>query len=208
MTTPQTHEPPPSRGGMPRGVVLPDTPATAPTLWHFSEEPDIRAFVPRPTASNPDSEPLVWAIDDAHAPLYFFPRDCPRVAFWALPTSTPEDIDRLLGVTAARMVIAVEAAWLERIRACALYAFRLPGDAFVSLSDHGAHVSRETITPLSVEPVGDLLARLAERDVELRVTPSLWPLRSVLLSATLHYSMIRMRHASAPDPAAAEDTVK
>ena len=189
-------------GGLPRGVVLPHRPPTDTLLWHFSEEPDIARFVPQPVKNNPDSEPLVWAIDDAHAPLYFFPRDCPRIAFWQLHTSTVDDVDRFLGhVTAAEIVIAVEAAWLARIRTTALYAYLLPGEAFTAHEDYGAHVTRQTITPLSVEPVGDLLDRLLERHVELRITPSLWPLRRALLDATLHYSMIRMRNAK-PEPEA------
>ncbi|MDQ6905547.1 MAG: hypothetical protein M3176_01840, partial [Chloroflexota bacterium] len=35
------------------------------------------------------------------------------------------------------------------------------------------HVSRELVVPLSVEPVGDLLAALTDAGVELRITPSL-----------------------------------
>ncbi|MGV3489112.1 MAG: DUF6886 family protein [Tuberibacillus sp.] len=43
---------------------------------------NITHFEPRQPQSFPDQPPLVWAIDEEHAPLYFFPRDCPRVAFW------------------------------------------------------------------------------------------------------------------------------
>jgi len=187
------------RGGLPRGVELRAVPPTADTVLHFSEDPDIAVFAPRPVASNPDSEPLVWAIDAEHAPLYFFPRDCPRIAWWALTTSTPEDVERFLGHTTARIVIAVEGAWLERIRDAKLYVYRFAAaDGFVSLEDHGCHVSRQTVTPLSVEPVGDLLTCLRDAGVELRVTPSLWPLRIALLTTTLHFSMIRMRNAAAP----------
>ncbi len=56
----------------------------------------------------------------------------------------------------------------------------------------------ETVTPLEVRPVVDLLRRLVEAGVELRVTPSLWPLNRAVVSSTLHYSAIRMRNA-APD---------
>jgi hypothetical protein len=185
------------KGGLPRGIALPTDHAEADVLFHYSEALDIKTFVPRPVASNPESEPLVWTIDAEHAPLYFFPRDCPRVAYWALPTSTPEDIERFLGHTAARRVIAIEGSWLERMRTTTLYSYRFAPDTFVSLRDHGCHVSRETVTPLSVEPVGDLLTRLRDAGVELRITPSLWPLRSALLDATLHFSMIRMRNATA-----------
>ena len=62
----------------------------------------------------------------------------------------------------------------------------------------GYYVSHESITPLTVEPVGDLLARLVASDVELRIMPSLRLLRNALVHASLHFSMIRLRN-SAPD---------
>ena len=177
-------------------------------LYHFSENPTIEIFDPRPIpASSAHSTPpppdraadlLVWAIDKGHAPLYWFPRDCPRIAYWALPTTTPEDVERFFGHTAARWVIAIEAAWLARLREAKLYAYQLPRDTFVPQWEGGGpgyYLSREPVTPLAVEPVGDLLARHAEAGIELRITPSLWPLRRALLSASLHFSMIRMRNA-------------
>jgi hypothetical protein len=177
-------------------------------LYHFSEDPAIEAFHPRPAPwRGPHSAPLtpdeardrlVWAIDEEHAPLYWFPRDCPRVAYWPLPTSTPGDVARFLGHTNARWVIAIEGAWLERVRQARLYAYRLPGDTFQPQGSHGGpgyYLSRESVTPLSVEPVGDLLARHVAANIELRITPSLWPLRHALIPATLHFSMVRMRNA-------------
>lgn len=167
-------------------------------LLHFSEDPAITHFQPRPLPARPGAPPLVWAIDEEYAPLYYFPRDCPRVAFWTTPSSTDEDIARFLAHTAARRVIAIEGGWLERVREARLYAYRLPGDTFASLGPDegpGYHVSREAVTPLSVEPVGDLLARLVDAGVELRLTPSLWPLYHALVPASLHFSMIRMRNA-------------
>jgi hypothetical protein len=170
-------------------------------LYHFSEEGGIAAFVPRTIASRPELPAAVWAIDDEHAPLYWLPRDCPRVAFWALPTSTPEDRARFLGQTTARMVIAIEAGWLDRVRRTTLFAYHLPRESFTATEGPGYHISRVAVAPLRVEPVGDLLTRIVARDVELRLTPSLWPLYHALLPATLHYSLIRMRNAR-PDASA------
>jgi hypothetical protein len=183
-------------------------------LYHFSEDPAIAVFHPRPAPARgansspltPDeaSAQLVWAIDEAHAPLYWFPRECPRVACWPLPTTTAEDRERFLGHTAARWVIAIEGAWLDRLRQTALYAYRLPGDTFRPQGAHGGpgyYLSRERVVPLGVEPVGDLLARHAAARIELRITPSLWPLHNALLAATLHFSMVRMRNAQ-PETAA------
>jgi hypothetical protein len=177
-------------------------------LYHFSEDPTIEVFHPRPApergalsaplTAEEARDRLVWAIDEENAPLYWFPRDCPRVAYWAVPASTPEDIDRFFGHTTARWVVAIEGAWLERMRQTQLYAYHLPGDTFQPQGSHGGpgyYLSRLTIEPLKVEPVGDLLARHVAAGIELRITPSLWPLRHALLSASLYFSMVRMRNA-------------
>ena len=164
-------------------------------LSHFSEDPTIARFMPRPPLAQPEIEPLVWAIDDWHAPLYFFPRDCPRVCFWPLPTTTADEVERYFAAVPGRMVIAIESAWLERVRAARLYRYRLPEETFVDIHDHGVHVSREPVTPRSVEPTGDLLAALTNAAVELRITPSLVPLGRAIIQTTLHFSLIRMRNA-------------
>lgn len=177
-------------------------------LYHFSEDPTIAVFEPRPApergalsaplTAEEARDKLVWAIDAEHAPLYWFPRACPRIAYWALPTTTPDDLARFLGHTAARRVIAIEGGWLDRLRATTLFAYRLPGATFQPQGAHGGpgyYLSREAVVPLGVDPVGDLLARHVAAGNELRLTPALWPLRRALLPATLHFSMIRMRNA-------------
>ena len=163
-------------------------------LSHFSEDPTITRFAPRPPLARPEVEPLVWAIDDWHAPVYFFPRDCPRVCFWPLPTTTPEDEARYFAAVPGRMVIAIESDWLERLRAARLYRYQMPEETFVRIHDHGVHVSREPVVPFGVEPVGDLLAAHADAGVELRITPSLVPLGRAIIQTTLHFSLIRMRN--------------
>jgi hypothetical protein len=57
----------------------------------------------------------VWAIDAWHAPMYYTPRDCPRACFWAGPQTSAEDRERWLAPVHARMVIAIESGWLERL---------------------------------------------------------------------------------------------
>ena len=169
-------------------------------LYHFSEDPNLTLFAPRPPLAHPYVEPLVWTIDHAHAPLYFFPRDCPRAAFWPLPTTKPEDRERWITGTSARMVIAIEYAWLERLQNTRLYRYTMPAETFVRESNdprvhYGAYVSRAPVTPLNMEPMGDLLARLEQENVELRLCPRLAPLIRALLPSTLHYSCIRLRNA-------------
>jgi hypothetical protein len=126
----------------------------------------------------------------------FFPRDCPRALFWATPTSTPEDVARFFGHTAAKWVAAIEGAWLERMQTTPLFVYRFSPETFAPLqNDAWMYVSREAVTPLSVEPVGDLMARLRDANVELRITPSLWPLWHAVVASSLHFSGIRLRNA-------------
>jgi hypothetical protein len=145
--------------------------------------------------ARPEAEPLVWAIDDWHSPIYLFPRDCPRILMWPLPTTTPEDLDRWWGERKARMVAHVEWAWFERLRTARLYRYRMPAGAFEDLNDAGMWVSRSAVQPDEVSVIADLPAALAAANVELRVMPSLRSLRGVW-ETTLHASGIRLRNAT------------
>jgi hypothetical protein len=171
-------------------------------LYHFSEEPDIARFEPRAPLERPTVPPMVWAIDEWHAPMYLVPRDCPRACFWAGPATSDQDRERWLGGVDARMVIAIEAAWLDRLRRTALFRYRLPPAGFALHDADGGHwVSRDPVVPLAVEPVGDLLAALAASGVELRVTPSLIALWQRVIRSTLCFSGTRLRNARGWDPA-------
>ena len=140
-------------------------------LYHFSEEPDIRIFEPR--AGRIADQAYVWAIDEWHAPMYYFPRDCPRACFWPGPQTTAEDRERWFGGIDARMFIAVESAWLDRIRSAQLYRYALPEDSFELHDATAGHwVSHTAVVPFSVQPVEDLLTALAEAGVELRIYAS------------------------------------
>jgi hypothetical protein len=172
-------------------------------LNHFSEDPSITRFEPHVAATAVNPEPLVWAIDDEHADLYFFPRDCPRVTFYASPTTSAVDRERFLGASAARRVAAIEAAWLEPMDTIRLHRYYLPGDGF-ELRDAtaGYWVSRRAVEPLRVEPMGDLAQALADANVELRILESLWPLYEEVVASTLGFSINRW-HNAAPRPPAA-----
>lgn len=166
-----------------------------PYLLHFSEDATITRFEPRPAPGRPDGDPLVWAIAPDRAALYLFPRDCPRIGYWATSKTSVSDKYRFLSQTAAKRVLVIESAWLERMRACALYAYRLPPETFEPMGMEGYFTSQAVVTPHSVVPVGDLISAIAQEDAELRITPSLWPLHDALLDTTLHFSMVRMRNA-------------
>jgi hypothetical protein len=168
------------------------------TLYHFSEEPNISRFEPRVATSTTHPDPVVWAIDGWHAPMYYVPRDCPRACFWPANYTSADDRERWFGGVQARMVIAVEAAWLDRIRACRLYRYILPEETFSPArdDDSGHRVSSAPVTPLRVEPVGDLLAAIAASGAELRITPSLVELWHRVVASTLEFSGTRLRNAT------------
>jgi hypothetical protein len=164
-------------------------------LYHFSEEPTIRRFVPRSPLARPEVEPLVWTIHEDYQHIYWVPRDCPRVCFWPLPESTETDLERFWSGVTGRMVIAIEAGWVERLQITQLYRYTMPPESFTSIDTYGAFVSRETLEPLSVEPMGNLLEQLAASPVELRLCPSLEPIGEAIIGTSLHWSIIRRRNA-------------
>lgn len=174
-----------------------------PRLYHVSDRPDIPLFEPRPVRPghpHTDLPPVVWAVEERLLHNYLLPRDCPRVTFYATAGSDPADVARLLGATAAghlvAHVVAIESGWLDAVRAAVLWLYELPADTFELLdSTAGYYVSRQPVRPLSVRRVDDLLGELARRDVELRLTPSLWPLRDAVLASSLAFSFIRMGNA-------------
>jgi hypothetical protein len=163
-------------------------------LYHFSEDPTIERFEPRTIEARPEVEARVWAIDEWHAPMYFFPRDCPRILLWALPSTSDADRERWFGASEARMLAHIEWGWLDRLRSTSLYRYAFDGAGFEDLGDAGMHVSRSPVEPLAVEPVGDLLDALRFAEVELRLLERLTPLRGVW-ETTLHASGIRLRNA-------------
>lgn len=171
-------------------------------LFHFSDDHGIAVFEPRavavpakrPVGREWLNGPLVWAIDEWHQAMYFFPRDCPRILLWPTDATTAEDRDRWWGERASRMIAYVEAAWMDRVRTARLYRYTLPPDAFEDLGDAGMWVAREAVRPLNVEAVGPLEVALSAQNVELHGIPSLAPLRA-LWDTTLHVSGIRLRNA-------------
>jgi hypothetical protein len=69
----------------------------------------------------------------------------------------------------------------------------LPGEVRV---DGGHCVARETVRPLHVEPLCDLLTLHAEAAVELRLLPTIWPLVDSVQDSSLGFSIIRVRNAA------------
>ncbi|HWA63011.1 MAG TPA: hypothetical protein VG939_16645 [Caulobacteraceae bacterium] len=172
-------------------------------LYHFSDDPTIERFTPRPVRVPSErgpgrawlNGPLVWAIQDWHSPMYLFPRDCPRILLWRRPDTRPEDLAAWWGARDCRMIAHIEWAWYDRFRTGSIHRYELPTAAFEDLHDAGMWVARETVEPVAMETITDLGAALAAEDVELHIMPSLTPLRGVW-DTSLHASGVRLRNAA------------
>jgi hypothetical protein len=162
------------------------------TFFHVSEEPGIERFEPRVAAGG--GEPVVWAIDANRLRNYLVPRDCPRVTYYAGSNTNSGDVERFLGSSTA--VVAIEHRWLERLRSCRLYCYGLSSETFRCIDEcAGYFVSRVPVVPTCVEVIDDPIGELSRRGVELRILPTLWPLRDAVVASSLQFSIIRMRNA-------------
>lgn len=170
-------------------------------VLHFSEDPTITEFVPHVAATSTDRTAFVWAVDDRHAPSYWFPRQCPRAMAWLTPSTTAADHARILGATNTRVHV-VEYAWLARIQTTTVYAYRFDAAEFEPYGDNAdphAFVARQTVRPLGpAEAIGDLLDLHEKAGIELRLTDNLWPWWQNVITSTLGFSGIRLRNAGRP----------
>jgi hypothetical protein len=163
-------------------------------LWHFSEDPALHRFRPHVPATNPGAAPHVWAVDTRHAPMFWFPRDCPRGCIWPVSTTTPEDRERFFGQSAATRIHVMESGWLERTRACRLYAYRLPVQAFHPDDVVGGYwVADEPVDAVERLAIDDLVGRHASAGIELRITPSILPFWRAVTQSTVEFSGSRLR---------------
>jgi hypothetical protein len=129
-------------------------------LFHVSKEAGIERFEPRP--SQYAAESVVWAIDADHLCNYVFPREGPRVTFYAGRETTVADVEWLLGSSPA--VIAVESTWLERLRSCRLFCYHRPAETFECIDECACYfLSRRPVVPAQIQVIEDLLATLLGR---------------------------------------------
>ncbi|MEQ1873576.1 MAG: DUF6886 family protein [Ilumatobacteraceae bacterium] len=166
-------------------------------LFHFSEDPNISRFVPHVPRTNPEHAPAVWAIDEGHSPLYWFPRDCPRVTAW--PRNDDEAAAfRVAFDTNASRVHAIETGWLDRMTSTVIYRYELDASVFAPWNDaSGQWICEHEVEPLSVHPIGDLIELHRSAGIELRVVDSLWPLRDLAHRGPWDFSTVRMGNARA-----------
>lgn len=167
-----------------------------PRLFHVSETFGIARFAPRPVPS-PDAGvtgEAVWAVAESHLPNYLLPRDCPRIAFRRGPATTTADGDAFL--LGARHVVAFEADWLDRVRAASLAVYQMPPDAFAeALPEAGYWISRDTVTPVEMRRIDDVLGELVRVGVDVRIVRDFWRLRDAVVASSLEFSIIRARNA-------------
>lgn len=165
-------------------------------LYHFSEEPDIKVFEPRIIHNQNDELAKVWTIDEYHAAHYYLPRECPRICIWPNEDTTELDLDKFFGMSRTKRMIAIEAGWYERARKGSIYRYSFDPDAFELYdSNAGYYITTRTVKPLGVERIDDLITAVLQEGIELRVTPSLIPMKERILESTVNFSMIRMRNA-------------
>jgi hypothetical protein len=155
-------------------------------LWHVSEEPEISRFEPR--------DGKVWAIGTRLLALYWFPRDCPRAAFWADSQTSDEDVERFLGGDRSGRVHVVESDRLEPMRTTRVVAYRMPEQSFVENEDR-FWISADPVEPLELVELGDLVARHEQAGIELRTQDDLLDFWDEVVASTLGFSGIRLRNA-------------
>ncbi len=163
-------------------------------MYHFSDQGGIEIFHPRPPLAHPESEPMVYAIDEWHQPLYFFPRDCPRVGVWPVETTSEEDRAWFAAQGGQRMILYLDAAWAEVHARAELWRYEFTSGGFEDCRDHGCWASRASERPIRRERLSNLPQMIENAGCRLVVTDlratahELWP------ATTLHVSMIRMRN--------------
>jgi len=170
-------------------------------LWHVSDDGAIERFVPRADPGHDSPEALVWAIDAAHVPAYWFPRECPRFTFWAIATTTDADVEAFLGGDRRHRVHALQWDWLEVFLAGRLHAYRLPSSTFAPYPRAAGYwVSPEPVEPVEVRVLDDLAALHRDAGIELRLVPDLRALVDRVAASTLEFSGIRLRNLEGVEP--------
>lgn len=166
-------------------------------LYHVSEEPDIKEFVPRlPTRADMNPEVgLVWSLCERTLPNFLTPRDCPRVCYHIGVNTTRSDIQKYLPEHITHVVI-IEKDWLERLKNAVLFIYEFDDSDFY-LQDEcaGYYVSEKTQIPCAIHKIDDLEAELKKRNTELQTVYDLWNIAEEIKSTTLNWSLCRMAYA-------------
>lgn len=118
---------------------------------------------------------------------------------WLTSATTTADRERILGPSNSRVHL-IEYAWLQRIQAAKVFAYRFDAAEFAPYGDPDdphAYVARHAVQPLGPpEPVGDLLELHEQAGIELRLASTLWPWWHEVITSSVGFSGIRLRNAS------------
>jgi hypothetical protein len=166
-------------------------PVRPPVVHHYSEDPAIERFVPHVPATNPSAAALVWAIEPAYASLYWFPRDCARVAVWAHDATQRIELRARWGAEATRVhfVATSDEAW---IHATELFEYAFAPEPFEPWPEaEGQWVADEPVVARRVAPMRDLVDAHATAGVELRFEADLDARRREVLASGLPFSIVR-----------------
>lgn len=167
-------------------------------LFHVSEEPDIQVFKPRkPYREDLANSPgLVWAINERCLPNFLTPRDCPRVTYHIGEGTCQKDIQKYFSPGSAKHVVAIEHAWVDRMKDITLYLYEFDTDNFY-LQDAvaGYYVSEHIEKPINKIVVTDVFGELAKKNIEVRLLPNLIDLKDEIIGTSLNWSMCRMGNA-------------
>ncbi|MEI7024913.1 DUF6886 family protein [Paenibacillus sp. y28] len=153
-------------------------------LFHFSENPDIEVFVPKQIQSRPGFPAVVWAIDEEQEFTYYFPRECPRIVCRRTRNTSEEHRELFFKNTDADIIVTVENEWYPAIAKQRIYKYHF-AEAGFELFDRtaGYYISVQTVRPAAVEAMDNLIGRLLGKNIELRFTSSLYPLREAIVSS-------------------------
>lgn len=177
------------------GAAPPVHDGDAAVLFHYSEDGTIRRFAPHVPPTNPGHPPAVWAIDESHSPLYWFPRHCPRISVWARDPEQQAVLTDVFGTEASR-ICAAETVWLERVRDAHVHRYVFDASAFRPWdAADGQWIADRPVRPERVDLLDDLLALHARCEIELRFTPRLGALMDQILASGLPFSFVRLRDA-------------
>jgi hypothetical protein len=163
-------------------------------LFHYSEDPSIARFVPHVPQTNPGSAAFVWAVEARYAPLYFFPRACPRVTVWANDERQRARLRDWFATERERVHFA-PLSQRALTRVCGLYEYIFEPGPFSPWRDaEGQWVAATPVRPARVAPLGDLEARQHAVGVDLRWTSDLPAARDAVLASGLPFSIVRYRN--------------
>jgi len=167
-------------------------------LFHVSEEKNIKVFEPRiPSRKDLDqSKGVVWAISEERLMNFLTPRNCPRVVYHKRSDSTLEDTQKYMGKRDLNAVMAIEYKWFKEMINTKLYIYEFDTENFeIQDENAGYYISYETENPINVVEIDDLFQELFNRNVEVRLVPSIWYIFDDIKESSLGYSMCRMGFA-------------